>query len=139
MTVAAAFAAGALGSFWARRRSGPGLTESNERSIERLASGSALGLKDHAGGQSVGTSERQQLEFRSREPGLHLLCRRWRDRSDELHVIAERMTTDNADTLHGLAQQWSALASQLEEVERLERSEALLGPVVGRPRKLHTA
>src|SRR5262249_15679831 len=49
----------------------------NERSIQRLSFGTALGLKDHARRQPVGASQRQQFDFRApgRVPallGLHV-------------------------------------------------------------------
>ena len=95
-----------------------------------------LGLIEDKLGRCFPTPEgRQQIEMRSRETGLNTLTRRWRDRSAELRVIAHNMTSGDSHSLHELARQWDGVANQLEKLERLEMSEPLLGPVVGRPRK----
>ena len=74
---------------------------------------------------------RQELEIRSREAGLATLSRRWRHRSEELHVIADQMTSGNAQMLRDIAQQWDAIAEQVEQLERLEMSEPLFGSASG--------
>ena len=70
---------------------------------------------------------RYQLEVRLRETGLSLRSLRWRQRSEELLTIADNMTTGEANTLRTLAGQWETLAHQLEELERMEQAEPLLG------------
>jgi hypothetical protein len=79
------------------------------------------------GGYVLTTYGRYQLEVRLRETGLSLLSLRWRQRSEELQTIADSMTTGEANTLRVLAGQWETLAHQLEELERLEQQEPLLG------------
>jgi hypothetical protein len=79
------------------------------------------------GGYVLTAYGRYQLEVRLRETGLSLLSLRWRQRSEELQTIADSMTTGEANTLRVLAGQWETLAHQLEELERLEQQEPLLG------------
>jgi hypothetical protein len=79
------------------------------------------------GGDVLTASGRYQLEIRNRERDLILLARRWRNRAEELNVIAENMTNGEADTLKTIADQWATLARQVEELDALEKCTPLLG------------
>ena len=70
---------------------------------------------------------RYQLEVRQRETGLSLLALRWRQRSEQLLMIADTMTNGETNTLRTLANRWETLAQEVEDLERLEQAEPLLG------------
>jgi hypothetical protein len=84
-------------------------------------------VEEKFGGYVLTAYGRYQLEVRLRETGLSLLSLRWRQRSEELNTIADSMTTGEASTLREIAEQWQTLAHQIEDLERLEQAEPLLG------------
>ena len=84
-------------------------------------------VEEKFGGCVLTAYGRYQLEVRLRETGLSLLSLRWRQRSEELQTIADSMTTGEANTLRSIATQWETLARDVEQLERLEQAEPLLG------------
>lgn len=85
-------------------------------------------VEEKYGGIVLTALGRYQLGLRARESGIPMLASRWRRRAAELHAVAASTSAGETAGVAALAARWARLADDIEEIERLEAAEPVLGP-----------